>query len=451
MREIPVIIVEDKRITKDFLNELKNGIREGEFKFIAHSSLREPDPRVKVPEDLRDYKKLLQGGDGKWPALKCQAIVVLDMALECTPLAQNEVDDLNTWLGTDYNGLSLVKRQERGLYLVGVALKNTEWNGVIIVAADAGHAALRTAANSLRQSIPRDNIDVYVTDKVTGDHGNESLLKGITMFIKRFGDSLSWYLNQMAQQTAEDCHKGWGINEVPPVFKHLADLLGYQPAKLASKLGMRTVPYPDSSDIVAECLKTLGSKDSHCFSAMGAAFIAWAAYRHHFPDGLGNDKFAKAISGCRGLSGADKVSRYSSIIVPQESARLKETIKSFYEMMKSMLKADKKTKFCAQGDDLLIDVQLDRSGLRIHCMQYPDLLSKPFDKIIRKLIISLNQASSESTGNTVCRKILRFWMQSAISDKVQFGSEQRPFLHAPLRICPAGDEPKTGTVIRFEI
>ena len=140
------------------------------------------------------------------------------------------------------------------------------------------------------------DIDVDVKNKVSGPFGKEPFLQATTMFINKFGDSLSWYLNQMAQQTVGDCHKCWGTNEVPLAFKHLADLLGYQPAKLASKLGMKTVPYPDSSDIVAECLKTLGSKDSHCFSAMGATFIAWAAYRHHFPDGAGNNKFAKAIS-----------------------------------------------------------------------------------------------------------------------------------------------------------
>lgn len=453
MSEIPVIIVEDIPIYKSFLDELRIGIQKGEFKFIAHSSLSQ-ETWVLDLKNLQDYIKLLQGSDsdvGKWPALKGQAIVVLDMALKRTPLDQNQLDDLNTWLGTDYNGLGFVECQERGLYLVGVALKNSEWNGVILLAADAGHAALRNAVGLLCNYIPRSDIDIDVKSKVTGMYGRETFLHATTMFINKFGDSLSWYLNQMADQTAGDCHKGWSTNEAPPVFKRLADLLGYQPAKLASKLGMETVPYPDSSDIVAECLKKLGTKDSHCFSAMGAAFIAWAAYRHHFPDGAGNDNFAKAISGCRGLSGADKVSRDSSIIAPQESGRLKETIRSFYEMMKSLLKADKDTVFCHQGEDLLINVQLNQGELSIHCKQHPDLLSKHFDKIINKLITSLNQANFESTEHTVCRTILKFWMQSAISDKVQFGSEQRPFLHAPLRICPAGDEPITGTVIRFEI
>ena len=455
MKDIPVIIVEDTSISPKLYDALSCGndtLDCGIFRFVAHPSL---GTWVREYDIFHKYKELLEGKKvNQWSALQNQALVVIDLKLGCV-LPNNHVEDLNKWLGTSIEGLGLTPGQEQGLYLIGVALKNTTWNGVILVATFANHNEVKNAVDKLKKNIPREDIYILVTDKITGESGIKPLMKGIREFDNRFGDPLSQFLNEMKKLSVREAHEGWGNQEVPPTFEHLANLLGYQPPELARKLGMSINPYPSSSDIVAECLKTLSTKDkqSYCFTAMGATFIAWAAYRYHFPDGDGNIKFAKAISDCRDLCESDckKISRHSSIIVPQKSAMLKKTVRSFYEMMKSMLKADKDTVFCKQEDDLLKKVKLDQNGLSIHCKQHPDLLSTRLNKIIEELIGSLNQASSEPTEHAVCRTILKFWMQSAISDKVQFGSEQRPFLHAPLRICPAGDEPITGTVIRFEI
>jgi len=134
---------------------------------------------------------------------------------------------------------------------------------------------------------------------------------------------LNNYLDSMIKYNMKDCHN-FDTGFIP-----LCTLLGYKDTELKKKL--KITPKNTNKKIMQEFLVTTGISDSPIITFLLSTFIAWAAYRRHFPDGKGNALFIKAISAFIANQKHEEIARYSSITAEKDtSSHIKEpTIYNF--------------------------------------------------------------------------------------------------------------------------
>jgi hypothetical protein len=140
---VQVIVVENAQLLFD---ELTMPSDVSEYKFEWH-----PASHVRIGKMLsstahlelyNDFITLLSGKDVPsrgWTGLTGKAIIFLDLGLEMADFPDDYTKDVAGWL-RDAHAPQFQARQEQGIYLAGTALKNEDWEGVIILASGQSSA-----------------------------------------------------------------------------------------------------------------------------------------------------------------------------------------------------------------------------------------------------------------------------------------------------------------------
>lgn len=483
MIKVPIFIIEDQDINDSLdLSKVKD-----DFKFYGHESLgtsvrdiiyEESDERdgvkVRGVDIFNKYADLLSGrGDEDWGSINGPAILIVDLGLKANLNFESDYSDPKKTWADKWTG---DQQQKEGLYLIGEALQNENWYGVIYIATSLGIPLTEKGENMIKsliedfkgsiQASPEVEIGISRKAAHPPGHGNLVLDEAIKLFLEYFGDRIGNFLRKMSTLSQKDCHHGWDKNNPPVQFKHLASLLGMQPEELAELIGMSSNSYPgDSGHVVTECLKTLGTYNTGNFSPLGALFVAWAAHRVLFPEGPSDEEFGQVISELDGdlPSKKHEVVRGGSISAPRErgqesgSVPRNKVIRAFFEMMKALLKADQDGPGFDKGDDLLRGIKINEHGLRFHLSLPPEGLAERISEIADPVKASFDVESTEGgeikagAGGTTSKNILKFWVESGISESAKLGSNQIPFLGAqyPISICNASDANEGGTFVMF--
>lgn len=267
------------------------------------------------------------------------------------------------------------------------------------------------------------------------------------------------FLKDMAKLSQHDCHnwreeepselrkyikKGtWNTEWSMPIqLGYLIKLLKYEPKKFVKTFELKNSKgYFIDGHSIGECLKIMGTKDknTYSFSLLGATFIAWAAYRRHFPHSEGNKLFIKAVK----TLGNKNIARYKLISPPQQNETLQTTVTALFKMIFNLTKSTIEEE---TGKDLLTDVELDSNGLRITINIHPENLQKKIQGTYQNRFLTKNvEGGGESTT-----KILDYIAQSNFCDNFVMG--RKPFIGSPcpLTISAAGDYKENGILLNFK-
>lgn len=195
MENVTVVVIEDRDIddTIDLSSKSKGG-----FRFVKHDSF---DTRIAASfekgiegaESFNKYRNFLSGREGPWERLEGYAIIIADLGLEAgLDLEDYKEMDLDqqiqswaeTWPGDD--------KQQQGLYLLGEALKNREWRGVIYISTGAGHhETAETKVEDFRDLVnpPLEVVIDSAPYAINKAEASDAVVDGaIEVFLENFGD-----------------------------------------------------------------------------------------------------------------------------------------------------------------------------------------------------------------------------------------------------------------------
>ncbi len=269
--------------------------------------------------------------------------------------------------------------------------------------------------------------------------------------------SLSDFLEKMAEMNQHQCHnwqnesaskqqyyistERWHEEwNMPIQLSYLNQLLGYDPEQFVADLDLKkSNGYFREGSPTCNALKVMGTKDkdTHSFSLLGTAFIAWAAYRNLFPEGAAHDHFLKAIR-----KATERNARHQFITPPQTLPTLQKTIHQLYELFGTLFIT---TEEAAEQLDNVRDVELDAKGLSFHLNINPEKLHRAMTQEYRKRLLG----NKEIGGGTSSKKIVSYLAQSNYCDRLLM--DKKPLVGATygLLLFAAGEDNAHGTILKF--
>ncbi len=232
-------------------------------------------------------------------------------------------------------------------------------------------------------------------------------------------------------------HEEW---DMPIQLSYLIKLLNYKPDQFIEDLDLKkNNGYFQEGSPTCHALKLMGTKDkdTHSFSILGAAFIAWAAYRDLFPNGDGNALFLNAIR-----QASERMARHQFITPPQQLPTLQRTIRQLFQLLRTVFIS---TEADPKQLDNLMEVELEDSGLSFCLNINPESLHQALTQEYRKRLLN----AKEIGGGTSSKKIIDYLAQSNYCDRLLM--DQKPLIGATygLKIFAAGEENINGTILKF--
>lgn len=217
---------------------------------------------------------------------------------------------------------------------------------------------------------------------------------------------LNNYLSSMTKHSMVDCH------DFDTGFIPLCTLLGYEDTELKKKLNI--TPKNTNKKVMQEFLVTTGILDASIITFLLSTFIAWAAYRRHFPDGKGNDLFIKAISTFIAKQEHKETARYSSITAEKNTAsHIKNILTSLYEFFLSIL-IHKDNSWINR--DTLLEVELSQKGVCFTLVFPPTELIDRLNEIAKNTYDALRSPDIKiKSHHSVSHRILELLVLSNVS------------------------------------
>jgi hypothetical protein len=187
---VPVIAVEDKDLGADAADHLPKKAICNRFKWYLSKRVDDDESGNDARDVFNRYKAFLSGeGDEEWGKLGKgsveRAVLLIDLNILIGGLNSEEKKQVAEWVGElpSYNNHQVV-----GLFMVGVALSNPDWSGVIVVATDAWPSGFGKHIEELEAAHNNSKVDLVPNGGagLSTEYGKLPIEKGIETFDRRF-------------------------------------------------------------------------------------------------------------------------------------------------------------------------------------------------------------------------------------------------------------------------